>query len=388
MFGLTLILVLAIMGGAIAFIGDKLGSKIGKKRLSVFGLRPYHTSVLMTVITGILIAAVTLGVLDVSSSDVKTALFGMEKLQAELVALNKDKLAVQQELSDKNKLIAELDGQIKETTSSLAEMKIERDQINAHLVDLQARYEQAGTDLAATRAEVTELEASREKLNSEIKELEEDTARLKEGLIAIREGEVIFRSGEVLHAGILKAGLSSEENDKQMDSFLAAANQAVLARIEVKNKDLQALWLPNAMVQEAKKILSTSKGSIYVRICAAGNIISGEMAVSRLEMVPNKIVYKEGQRIFAENITIAADGRNINSSLMYFLSEINKIAVAAGVMPDPLTGKVGNIDAASMIEVSGKMRELGGNVTLTAYAKQDINVAGPVLLRLEVRRND
>ena len=388
MFGLTLILVLAIMGGAIAFIGDKLGSKIGKKRLSVFGLRPYHTSVLMTVITGILIAAVTLGVLDVSSSDVKTALFGMEKLQAELVALNKDKLAVQQELSDKNKLIAELDGQIKETTSSLAEMKIERDQINAHLVDLQARYEQAGTDLAATRAEVTELEASREKLNSEIKELEEDTARLKEGLIAIREGEVIFRSGEVLHAGILKAGLSSEENDKQMDSFLAAANQAVLARIEVKNKDLQALWLPNAMVQEAKKILSTSKGSIYVRICAAGNIISGEMAVSRLEMVPNKIVYQEGQRIFAENITIAADGRNINSSLMYFLSEINKIAVAAGVMPDPLTGKVGNIDAASMIEVSGKMRELGGNVTLTAYAKQDINVAGPVLLRLEVRRND
>ena len=388
MFGLTLILVLAIMGGAIAFIGDKLGSKIGKKRLSVFGLRPYHTSVLMTVITGILIAAVTLGVLAVSSSDVKTALFGMEKLQAELVALNKDKLAVQQELSDKNKLIAELDGQIKETTSSLAEMKIERDQINAHLVDLQARYEQAGTDLAATRAEVTELEASREKLNSEIKELEEDTARLKEGLIAIREGEVIFRSGEVLHAGILKAGLSAEENDKQMDSFLAAANQAVLARMEVKDKDLQALWLPNAMVQEAKKILSTSKGSIYVRICAAGNIISGEMAVSRLEMVPNKIVYKEGQRIFAENITIAADGRNINSAIMYFLSEINKIAVAAGVMPDPLTGKVGNIDAASMIEVSGKMRELGGNVTLTAYAKQDINVAGPVLLRLEVRRND
>lgn len=388
MFGLTLILVLAIMGGAIAFIGDKLGSKIGKKRLSVFGLRPYHTSVLMTVITGVLIAAVTLGVLAVSSSDVKTALFGMEKLKAELVALNKDKLVVQQELADKNKLIAELDGQIKETTSSLAEMKIERDQINAQLVDLQARYEQAGTDLAATRAEVTELEASREKLNSEIKELEEDTARLKEGLIAIREGEVIFRSGEVLHAGILKAGLSAEENDKQMDAFLAAANQSVLARLEVKNKDLQALWLPNAMVQEAKKILSTSKGSIYVRICAAGNIISGEMAVSRLEMVPNKIVYQEGQRIFAENINIAADGRNINSSLMYFLSEINKIAVAAGVMPDPLTGKVGNIDAASMIEVSGKMRELGGNVTLTAYAKQDINVAGPVLLRLEVRRND
>ena len=60
MFGLRLILILAVVGGLIAFIGDKLGSKIGKKKLSVFGLRPYHTSVLMTVITGILIASITL----------------------------------------------------------------------------------------------------------------------------------------------------------------------------------------------------------------------------------------------------------------------------------------------------------------------------------------
>lgn len=31
MFGLRLILILAVVGGLIAFIGDKLGSKIGKK---------------------------------------------------------------------------------------------------------------------------------------------------------------------------------------------------------------------------------------------------------------------------------------------------------------------------------------------------------------------
>ena len=388
MFGLTLILVLAIMGGAIAFIGDKLGSKIGKKRLSIFGLRPYHTSVLMTVITGIMIAAATLGVLAVTSKDVKTALFGMEKLKTELIALNNDKLTAQQELADKNKLIASLDNQIKETTSSLEEMQRERDAINAQLVALQERYAQADTDLAAMKAEVETLEASREKLNAEIKELEDATAQLRAGLIAIREGEVVFRAGEVLYSGILNAGLSEEENDKQIDTFLAAANQAILARMEVKTKDVQALWLPNTMVQEAKKVLASSRGTMYIRICAAGNIISGEMAVSRLEMVPNKIVYEEGKKIFTENINIASDGRNINSSLMYFLSEINKAAVAAGVMPDPLTGKVGNIDAASMIEVSSKMQELGGNVTLNAYAKHDINVAGPVLLRLEVRRNE
>ena len=59
--GLNIILIIAIMGGAIAFIGDKLGTKIGKRRMSIFGLRPKHTSIIMTIVTGILISAFTLG---------------------------------------------------------------------------------------------------------------------------------------------------------------------------------------------------------------------------------------------------------------------------------------------------------------------------------------
>ena len=44
MFGIRLMFLLAVMGGIIAFIADKMGSKIGKKKLSVFGLRPHDTS--------------------------------------------------------------------------------------------------------------------------------------------------------------------------------------------------------------------------------------------------------------------------------------------------------------------------------------------------------
>ncbi|HBS58399.1 MAG TPA: DUF3084 domain-containing protein, partial [Firmicutes bacterium] len=43
MFGISLIAVLAVMGGMIAYIGDKIGTKVGKRKLSVFGLRPKHT---------------------------------------------------------------------------------------------------------------------------------------------------------------------------------------------------------------------------------------------------------------------------------------------------------------------------------------------------------
>ena len=63
MYGIALILFLSIMGGAIAFGGDRLGSKIGKKRLSILGLRPKHTSIVVTVITGALTVALTMSIL-------------------------------------------------------------------------------------------------------------------------------------------------------------------------------------------------------------------------------------------------------------------------------------------------------------------------------------
>ena len=77
MYGVFLILVLIVTGGAIAFIGDRLGSKIGKKRLSVLGLRPRHTSILITILTGICITTLTFGVMAAASENVRTALFGL-----------------------------------------------------------------------------------------------------------------------------------------------------------------------------------------------------------------------------------------------------------------------------------------------------------------------
>ena len=64
MFGIRLMFLLAVMGGVIAFIADKLGSKIGKKKLTVFGLRPHDTSVLLTVLSGVLISLISVLILD------------------------------------------------------------------------------------------------------------------------------------------------------------------------------------------------------------------------------------------------------------------------------------------------------------------------------------
>ena len=83
-YGIWLVLVLVLMGGGIAYLGDKIGMLVGRRRLTLFGLRPKHSSVIVTVMTGTLIAGTSLSILAVASHDVRTALFHMKEIQESL----------------------------------------------------------------------------------------------------------------------------------------------------------------------------------------------------------------------------------------------------------------------------------------------------------------
>lgn len=389
MFGLRLLLVLAIVGGLIAFIGDKLGSKIGKKKLSVFGLRPYHTSVLMTVVTGILIASTTLAVMVVASDSARTAMFGMEKLQNELIALNheKDQASIalaksQSDLESKNAAIKNLDEQIKASEA-------EKAAIEGQLIFAKRNYEETKALLQQAQQAVTDLSQAKSNLEGEVSNLEQTTERLKQGILAIREGQVIFRSGEVIYAGVLKGGQSDEENQKQLQQLLAAANEVALHRMGIKTEEpVQAIWIANEVISEALTQIQAYKGNVFVRVRTVANIIAGEPALSVLELAADNRIYKNNDLVYSKRIDLNKTQIGLNGEILEFLSEVNKIAVAAGVIPDPLTGKVGNMDAGTMVETSEKMAKYGGKVLLKAHAKGDINASGPVLLKLEVENEN
>ena len=79
-----LILALLALGGVLATLGDRLGSRVGKARLSLFNLRPRNTAVLITVLTGSLISAVSLGLMLAVSQRLRTGLFELDSLEQKL----------------------------------------------------------------------------------------------------------------------------------------------------------------------------------------------------------------------------------------------------------------------------------------------------------------
>jgi hypothetical protein len=85
--GIGLVVLIMIVAGFVAYVGDRVGHQVGRRRLTLFGLRPKYTSTIVAVATGMVIAlAVTLIALLVSN-EVRTAFFRLDELNAQINTL-------------------------------------------------------------------------------------------------------------------------------------------------------------------------------------------------------------------------------------------------------------------------------------------------------------
>jgi len=399
MFGVRLIVILAVVGGVIAYLADKLGGKIGKKKLTVAGLRPRDTATLLTVIAGVLIAVCTIGVLAVSSESARTALFGMDELERSIKSLQIEKEKAKEDLSHALEDAEEKNATIVELDKKIAASQQARGVAEENLKEARAQYDVAQQDLVSARGEVTSLKEAREKLNEEIANLTDMTAKLrkesetlKRGLAAMRSGQMLYRSGEILFAGVVKGGQSSEDSLKQVDWLLTAANQSILQRMEYEYEEGKPL--PEVLLvsrkdhdQLVEAIATSSKNvELLVRVCALTNSVLGEPVVGIFELTQNEKIYRDGDVIYQAALDINGAGHSPDAAFILFLSEVNRRSVERGVLPDPVSGKVGSMQATEMLETVERIRNMGGKVSVTARARGDIYTAGPVLLNVEVER--
>jgi hypothetical protein len=99
MAGILVVVIIVVLAGAIAYVGDRVGHQVGRKRLTLFGLRPKYTSTIVAVGTGMLIALiVTAGAL-LASSYVRTAFFRLGTLTAQINGLEAQALAQEKDLA-------------------------------------------------------------------------------------------------------------------------------------------------------------------------------------------------------------------------------------------------------------------------------------------------
>ncbi|MBP2632642.1 MAG: smc 3 [Firmicutes bacterium] len=384
MYGIVLILVLIVMGGAIAYIGDKLGTKVGKRKLSIFGLRPKHTSIIVTIITGILITSSTLGVLALTSKNVRVALFGMEKL---------------------NQQIKATEGNLQAVTVDLAKANLEREDTITALNKAQEDYKLASNDLEKSKQQIHELEdtkkaleKTRQELDARVASLSEEqqvlendvnrlnilTQKLNQGIQFVREGDIIYRVGEVIVTGTVNPVEDKSKNIEAVTEILNTANQTILERFGIK-ENIDVIWVAQASFDQTIEQIRQSNQEMIVRVVSAGNIVYGEPVRVNIELYPNKLVYKQNQIVYKETVTLNKKQQAGEEIVLAFLKKVNLAAVGKGMIPDPLQGTIGVMSGSQFYDIVNALETAEGKVELTAVAGTDTNAAGPLRLNVKMK---
>ena len=389
--GIAMFLVLMIMGGVIAFLGDKIGSKVGKKRLSLFGLRPKYTSIIVTIISGILISFLTIAALAVVNENVRVALFGLSRLQERMANLN-------QEIEVKNKELEEGKQQLRERNKEYQYMTLRSENISkelervesqrayaeAELSVVQKAYDEARQGVEASAEEIEKLEKTKEELSGNISKLNKEKESLLGNIAAIREGTVVFRAGQVLTDAVVDENMTKEQSEQVLGSILNDINNLLKDRMNVKDKDAYLVRMPQVSFDSAVEKVKEAKNKKLVRVVAAGNLILGEPAIVEFDVFDNNLIFLKNETIMKAEMLNYGNLKRPDAQVLRLLNDLNHYAKGKGVLPDPITGKIGQLEGQELLNVIEKVKAYNSKCTLIIKAKKDIYSEGPLLIDVEV----
>jgi uncharacterized protein (DUF3084 family) len=176
--GYILIFVMLVLGGVIATVSDRLGTKVGKARLSLFKLRPRDTAVVVTVMAGSILSAITLGILFATSKPLRTGVFSIDEIQKRL---NNARREINQATQEKKRVETEL----AQALAAQAQAKANLEQINQSLQAANAEQARTQTKLNSLRAQLNSVEAAKSKTQQQLSQVEAAKSQTAEQLATV-----------------------------------------------------------------------------------------------------------------------------------------------------------------------------------------------------------
>jgi len=413
--GWLLILALLLLGGVLSTLGDRLGSKVGKARLSLFNLRPRKTAIVITALTGSLISGISLGLMLLVSERLRVGLFELDQLQDRL---REGRQALSSSQADLRRSMADLERNRQElriNQQELARSRLERNRalrgreaaiaserkVTRALSAAQQRVGELRQELRPLQEQRRRLEVERERLTRDVKARDADIQRTEKELagvrarieagakelkdlegkvIALRQGDVLIASGQPLAVARIRLG-RQEDGRRSIDALLQEANAtAFRLLLPGQNVNRQILLVPRSDIERLDQALRKS-GTWVVIIRSAANILRGEQRVLAFpDLRPNRPVVRRGD-VLARTV-LDGDVRSpeeVRSRLNLLLAAALTQAQRRGTLVDGL-----QVDGASLnrLGLALSLRPDGQQATLEAVAQANADTPDPIAVEL------
>ena len=365
-----LIFALIVISGLIAVAGDWVGLRTGKKRVTIFGLRPHHTAIFITILTGILIASITISILSVASIDVRTALFGMEELREKLSNLS-------HEVQIQNRQLSSTKKDLETRTVQLKELEEKYQNLSKDIIEKTDQLD----ELIITKENLSE---ERDALNKDIEELNATIQALYSGIAWIREGNVIFGPDEQIAINIIQGGKPIEEVREQLLKFINNTSNIVLAMGAKKDeRSNQVFIISQQEFEDMIQKIHESDKEMIVRLLSSINVIEGEPIVAHFNLLENKLIFEINEEILSEEIENPEDTKEVEKQLFSLLRKVNILAVKEGIIPNPKSSFVGTISAINFYQTIRNIIESETNMKVSIISLNDTWSVGPLKVKME-----
>lgn len=431
---------LLLLSGLIAYLGDELGRRLGKRKVKLFGLRPKKTSVLITIVAGMVTTGATITFFAVVSDNVRIALtsvdlfrFEIQKLEKDSralqgryeVALAKEKSARQKEmkaLADEKRLRQNLSlekqraGELKRELVALAqeisgskvlkdklekdltlkqtalvalrqqvkEAQRQRDQVDKQMGALTREYlnqEKKNTELAAT---VGTLQKSATTLQKKVSDLNDQVARHQRELLHAR---VLINQDQLLETLTAPANLRAGALASALANRLKALNQDLFNR-GARYQGQQALLFYEPQLDSLVAGMEPDK-SYVIRVFSATNVFFGQPVVARFEVSEDRLVFRAGEVIVKKTFHPKENGRPAKTReqaeglLQSLLLQGRREAIKKGMLSSP--GGVGQVKASELLRAAESVARSKGPVEVSMVARENTYRASVLSVDFKIR---
>lgn len=334
--------VLILVSGFIAYFGDVIGRKMGKKRLTVGSLRPRHTAYIITAITGMLISGMAVATLVSVNSQFRKVFTEGERILAQNESLTKanDKLlALNNRLRDRSKhlqsLVDSLQREAQRARKEAEKAKAERDKQLRLVKHLQQEVAERTREVTERKRQLEKLERAVASLNTEIAlaraDLRVKTLELDKVQEQLRSAQDQLISANIKLADAENKLKSTQARLEDTRAKLAETESTLRQQEIVLKQQKEQIELGQAaLVREGIKRLQFEKASEYFA-AQAGELRSGDL------------ILRQGDEIVRRIISPRQSMFGIRADLMSLLDEAGERAEKIGA------GKGSNGRAVNLI---------------------------------------
>lgn len=252
--GIILIAAILILGGVIATVGDRIGTRVGKARLSLFKLRPRKTAVLVTILTGSIISASTLAILFAADERLRTGVFELERIQRDLDNRRKQVETTTQQLEatrqQKERAETELQQARAEQKEQQRQAQIRQAQAQKRLQAINRSLQAVITKQTQTQAQLSRTQIKQTQTNAQLNRTQE---RLSEIASQFEKAQNLLKTVSQ-QAKTLRAEIQKLQDERQQLSV-----ELETVRSQIAQRDRSIAKLDSEIEQRDRELIQRDK---------------------------------------------------------------------------------------------------------------------------------